>query len=98
VRIPAENLVEDEAHVFQFEEYVIAFEYFLQVAVAELSDEVDVIEIIDGLALGDQDFDHAYDVGMFAIFEQDDLAQDSTCFWQRLEEVDDLFDGNVGVV
>ena len=61
-------MIEDETGIFDFEEYVIAFEYLLQVAVAKLSYEIYVIEIVNGLIFGNQDFDHADDVGVLAIF------------------------------
>jgi hypothetical protein len=49
-KVPTEDLVEDESHVVHLEEDVVALEDLLQVGVAELSDEVQVVEVIDGLS------------------------------------------------
>lgn len=96
--VPAEDLIEDEAHVVHLEEDVVALEDFLQVGVAELSDEVEVVEVVDGLSARQHDFKHADDVGVLAVLEQHDLSQDAAGLGQRLEQVDNLFDGHVGAV
>jgi hypothetical protein len=94
----AEDLVEDEADIIEFEEDVVAFEHFLEVTVAELSDDVDLVEVVQGLALGDENLDEANDIGVLAVFEKDDLAEDAAGLGEGLEEVDDLLDGHIRVV
>jgi hypothetical protein len=91
-------LIEYEADVLYFEEDVIALEDLLQVTIAKLSDEIDVVEIVDALAFGHQDFDHADYIWMLAILQQDNFPQDASGLRQGLEEVDDLLDGYVRVV
>lgn len=49
------------------------------------------------MVFGEDDFDHADDIGMSAIFEENDLAQDSSGFGSWLKEFDDFFDGDVWV-
>jgi phosphoribosyl 1,2-cyclic phosphodiesterase len=75
-------LVKNETHVFYLKEDIVTFENLLQVAVAKLCDEVDVIEVFDALTLGHEHFDHPHDVGVLAILQQHDLTQDPACFWQ----------------
>lgn len=72
--VPTENLVGDVLDVIKFEEDVVGLEDFLQVGVAEFSDEVDFIKVLWSLAFGEDDFDHADDIGMSAIFEENNLA------------------------
>ena len=93
--VPTENLVGDVLDVIEFEEDVVGLEDFLQVRVAEFSDEVDFIKILWSLVFGEDGLDHADDIGMSAIFEENDLAQDSSGFGSGLKEFDDFFDGNV---
>lgn len=50
------------------------------------------------MSLGNQDLDHADDVGVLAFLEEDDLTKNSACFRESVEEVDDLLDGHVGVI
>ena len=50
------------------------------------------------MSLGNQDLNHADDVGVLAFLEEDDLSQNSACFRESVEEVDDFLDGDVGVV
>jgi hypothetical protein len=71
-------LVEDESDVVEFEEDVVAFEHLLQVAVAELSDQVDLIEVVQSLPLGNQHLDHPHDVGVLAVLQQHYLPQYAT--------------------
>lgn len=65
--LPAKDLVKYEAGVLDFEEDVIALEDLLQVAIAKLSDEVDMVKVIDALTLGDPNLYHPHDVWMLAI-------------------------------
>ena len=62
-------MIEDEANVLNLEENVVTLEDLLQIAIAELSDEVDVIEIVDGLVAGYENLDHPDDVWMLAILQ-----------------------------
>ncbi len=72
--VPTENLVGDVLDVIEFEEDVVGLEDFLQVGVAELSDEVNFIKILWSLVFREDDFDHADNIGMSAIFEENNLA------------------------
>lgn len=71
--VPAEYLVEDEADICELEEDVVALEDLLEVTVAELSDEVDMVEVVECLVLGDEHLDHPHDVGVSAVLQQHDL-------------------------
>ena len=56
-------------NVFKLEKVTIGFEHFLQVAVAELSHNIDLSKIFQGLMFGNNDIDHLYDIGMFTVFK-----------------------------
>jgi hypothetical protein len=72
-------LIQNESNIIQLEEDIIALKDLLQIAVTELSNEVDVTEAVDVLGLGNDDFNHSNDVRVFAVFEQDDLSQYTSC-------------------
>jgi len=75
-------LIENESDIVKFKEDVIALKHLLQIAVTELSNEIDVAEAVDRLTLRNDHLNHLHDVWMFAIFEQNDLSQDTSCFWE----------------
>lgn len=84
-RIPADNLVEYKANVFQLEENVVAFEDFLQIWVTELRDDIDLVEIVKRLPLGHQNLYQSYDIWVFAILQQDYFSKNAACFRQGLK-------------
>lgn len=79
--LPTKNLIENESDILNLEEDIIAFENFLQIAITELGDEIDMVEIIDGLIFGYEYFNHSYDIWVFTILQKDDLPQYSASLW-----------------
>lgn len=88
-------MVGDVADVIHLEEVTVRLEHLLQVAVAELRHDVDLVEILEGLAFGDDDVDHLHDVGVFAVLQQHQFPKDPAGFRLRLKQVGDLLDGHV---
>ena len=67
--LPAKYLVEYELDVIDLKENIVAFEHFLQIAIAKLSDKIDVIKIIDSLVFRDENLDHPDDIRMLTILQ-----------------------------
>ena len=78
-------MIENEAYILKLKEDVITLEHFLQVAIAKLCYEIDAIEVVNGLALGNQHFDHTDNIGMFAVLQQNYLSKYSPSLRQGLE-------------
>mgnify|MGYP001009928254 CR=1 FL=1 len=85
--VPAEQLIEDQSHIFNLEEDIVALEHLLQIAVTELSDQIDLVEVVNALPLGHQHLYHPHDVRMPAILQQHDFTQNPSRLRQGLEEV-----------
>ena len=57
-----------------------------------------MVEVLQGLTLGDAHLKHVNNVRVTAILQQHDLSQNSSRLGQGLEQFGDLFDGHVAVV
>ena len=68
--------------VWQLEENIVTFEDFLKVTVTELSDQVDLVEVIEVLTLWDAHFKHMNDIGMSTVFQKHDLSKDAPRLWE----------------
>ena len=84
--------------MLKVEKFLSSMEDLLQVIVAELCNQVYSVEIVNSLILRKDYLKQLDNVGVFAVFEEDYLAEDSPRFWQLFEEVDDLLDGNIGMI
>ncbi len=90
-------MIEDKSDILKFEEE-LAPEHFLKVTVAELCNQIDVVKIVYILPLGDKNLYHLDDVGMLTILQQNNLPQNSPRLGQRLEQINNLLNGYVGIV
>jgi hypothetical protein len=52
-QLPAKHLIQYKPNILNLKEDVVTFKNLLQIAIAELSNKIDMIEIIDSLIFGD---------------------------------------------
>lgn len=63
-------MVHDKANILDLEENVAAFEDLLKITIAELGDQIDLVEVLKRLLFGNENLNHSDNVGVSAILQQ----------------------------
>ena len=71
--VPAHDLVRNVPDVLKLEKVAVGLEDFLEVAVAEFGDQVDLGKVLQVLVFGNDHVDHLHNVRMLTVLEEDEL-------------------------
>lgn len=84
-------MISDETHMLQFQKIALHPEYFGEITVAKLCDNIKLGKIGDGLGFRKNDIDELYYVRMLAALQENNFPENSASLGQRVEYACDLF-------